>query len=111
MSSVNIANALTLGLPQDLHVDTASNEANIALLIFFVPYINFEIPSNFLMRYFKPHVGCKSRFSVSGRKRRFWPVAVSACILSFGVVMLCQGLGKFNHLKGLLVLMIPSDGL
>ena len=31
-------------------------QGNVALTIFFVPYIIFEIPSNILMKRFKPHV-------------------------------------------------------
>ncbi|KAL8678397.1 MAG: hypothetical protein Q9186_005239 [Xanthomendoza sp. 1 TL-2023] len=77
LDRVNIANALTLGLPGDLHLNAKSNQANVALTIFFVPYILFEIPSNLLMRYFKPHI---------------W--SVSGCILAFGIVMLCQGFVK-----------------
>lgn len=71
LDRVNIANALTLRLPQDLHLK--GNEPNVALTIFFVPYVLFEIPSNILLKKFKPHV---------------W---LSGCILAFGIVMLCQG--------------------
>lgn len=71
LDRVNIANALTLGLPKDLHLK--GNQSNIALTIFFVPYVLFEIPSNILLKKFKPHV---------------W---LSGCILAFGIVMLCQG--------------------
>ncbi|KAF6236749.1 hypothetical protein HO173_005040 [Letharia columbiana] len=71
LDRVNIANALTLRLPKDLHLK--GNESNVALTIFFVPYVLFEVPSNILMKRFKPHV---------------W---LSGCILAFGIVMLCQG--------------------
>jgi len=43
-----------MGLPADLGLK--GNEANIALTIFFVPYIIFEIPSNILMKRLSPHV-------------------------------------------------------
>ncbi len=33
---------------------------NTALAIFFVPYILLEIPSNILLKRFKPHVWCKT---------------------------------------------------
>ena len=71
LDRVNIANALTLGLPKDLHLK--GNQSNVALTIFFVPYVLFEIPSNIFLKKFKPHV---------------W---LSGCILAFGIVMLCQG--------------------
>ncbi|KAI9695979.1 MAG: hypothetical protein M1820_008320 [Bogoriella megaspora] len=71
LDRVNISNALTMSLPKDLGL--TGQKPNIALTIFFVPYILFEIPSNILMKKFQPHV---------------W---LSGCILVFGIVMLCQG--------------------
>lgn len=52
--SVNIGNALTLRLPEDLHLK--GDQRNVALTIFFVPYVLFEIPSNILMKRSKPHI-------------------------------------------------------
>ncbi|KAI0845359.1 MFS general substrate transporter [Daldinia vernicosa] len=71
LDRVNISNALTLGLPAELGL--VGDQPNIALTIFFAPYIVFEIPSNILMKKLGP---------------RIW---ISACILSFGVVMIGQG--------------------
>ncbi|KAI0973736.1 putative allantoate permease [Xylaria arbuscula] len=68
---VNISNALTLGLSTELGL--VDQQPNIALTIFFIPYILFEIPSNILMKKFNPHV---------------W---IPGCILIFGVVMVAQG--------------------
>lgn len=48
-------------------------QPNIALAVFFVPYIIFEIPSNILLKRFSP---------------RTW---LSICIFGFGVVELGQG--------------------
>lgn len=68
---VNISNALTLGLPDELGLD--GDQPNIALTIFFVPYIIFEIPSNVIMKKLNP---------------RTW---LSGCIKSFGIITLGQG--------------------
>ncbi|KAI0097507.1 putative allantoate permease [Nemania sp. FL0031] len=68
---VNISNALTLGLTQELGL--VGQQPNTALTIFFVPYIIFEIPSNILMKRLNPHI---------------W---LSCCILAFGVIMIGQG--------------------
>ena len=57
---VNIGIALTLGLPKNLHLNSKSNQQDVAITIFYVLYIMFEIPSNLLMRYFKSHVWCGS---------------------------------------------------
>lgn len=51
-----------------------SNEYNTALVIFFAPYILFEIPSNILLKKFKPHL---------------W---LSGCMFLFGITTVCQGL-------------------
>jgi len=72
LDRVNIANAALFGLKQDLKL--GGNEYNTALVIFFVPYILFEIPSNALMKHFKPHV---------------W---LSVCMFLFGLTICLQGL-------------------
>jgi MFS family permease len=69
-----------MSLPTELGLK--GQQANIALTIFFVPYVLLEIPSNILMKKFNPHV---------------W---LSSCILAFGVIMLCQGF--VNSYGGLL---------
>ncbi|KAJ5369664.1 hypothetical protein N7509_014276 [Penicillium cosmopolitanum] len=70
LDRVNISNALTMSMPTDL--DLYGDRANIALLIFYIPYILFEIPSNIVMKKLKPHI---------------W---LSGCIIAFGIVMLGQ---------------------
>jgi MFS family permease len=59
-----------MSMPTDLNL--YGDRANIALLIFYIPYIIFEIPSNIVMKKLKPHV---------------W---LSGCIIAFGIVMLGQ---------------------
>ncbi|KAI1213912.1 MFS general substrate transporter [Annulohypoxylon truncatum] len=71
LDRVNISNALTMGLPAELGLE--GQQSNIALCIFFVPYIIFEIPSNILMKKLNPHI------------------YLPACILCFGIIMLGQG--------------------
>ncbi|EMC97367.1 hypothetical protein BAUCODRAFT_33085 [Baudoinia panamericana UAMH 10762] len=54
LDRVNIANANVYGLSTELKLK--GNQYNTALVIFFVPYILFEIPSNILLKRFKPHI-------------------------------------------------------
>lgn len=61
---------MTLGIVKDLNL--YGERPNTALVVFYAPYILFEIPSNVLMKRFNPHV---------------W---LSGCITAFGVVMLGQ---------------------
>ena len=74
LDRVNISNAAIFGLQQDLKMQ--KTDLNTALTIFFVPYVLFEIPSNLLLKKFKPHV---------------W---LSGCMFLFGLVTVCQGLVK-----------------
>lgn len=63
-----------MSMPTDL--DLYGDRENVALLIFYIPYIIFEIPSNIVMKKVKPHV---------------W---LSGCIIAFGIVMLGQAFVK-----------------
>ncbi|KAJ5581231.1 hypothetical protein N7450_007532 [Penicillium hetheringtonii] len=74
LDRVNISNALTMSMPDDLYL--YGNRENVALLIFYIPYILFEIPSNIVMKKLKPHV---------------W---LSGCIVAFGICMLGQAFVK-----------------
>ncbi|KAF2200482.1 MFS general substrate transporter [Delitschia confertaspora ATCC 74209] len=73
LDRVNISNANIFGLSEELHI-TTGNKYNTALVIFFVPYILFEIPSNILLKKLKP---------------RIW---LSLCMFAFGFITICQGL-------------------
>ncbi|KAF4314133.1 Major facilitator superfamily [Botryosphaeria dothidea] len=75
LDRVNIANANVFGLSEELGLASANSmKYNTALVIFFVPYVLFEIPSNVLMKKFKPNV---------------W---LSGCMFFFGLVTILQGL-------------------
>ena len=54
LDRVNIANARLFSLEKDLGL--VENQYNIALVIFFVPYIAFEIPANLLLKKFRPSI-------------------------------------------------------
>jgi hypothetical protein len=76
-SSVNIANANVFGLSEELDL-VRDNRYNNALVIFFVPYILFEIPSNVILKYLKPRV---------------W---LSICMFGFGLGTLCHAGTSFH---------------
>lgn len=73
LDRVNIANANVFGLSKELDL-LRDNRYNTALVIFFVPYVLFEIPSNILLKKMEP---------------RLW---LSICMFGFGVVTTLQGL-------------------
>ncbi|KAK4496342.1 hypothetical protein PRZ48_012322 [Zasmidium cellare] len=72
LDRINISNANVFGLSDDLHLN--GDKFNTALVIFFVPYVLFEIPSNILLKKFKPNV---------------W---LSLNMFMFGFVTIMQGL-------------------
>ena len=74
LDRVNIANAVLFGLEKDLGIPANSTEYNNTLVIFFVSYVVFEIPSNVFLKRLRPHI---------------W---LSGCMFAFGLVMTCQGL-------------------
>lgn len=49
---INIGNARIQGLEKDLKMK--GQDYNVALFVFFIPYILFEVPSNILIRKFAP---------------------------------------------------------
>lgn len=54
LDRVNIGNAAIFGLKEDLNLGGV--EYNVALTIFFVPYILFEIPSNLILKKARPRI-------------------------------------------------------
>src|SRR6202035_269240 len=54
LDRVNIGNARLFGLEADTGL--IGNQYNIALLLFFVPYILFEVPSNLILKKMKPRI-------------------------------------------------------
>ncbi|KIM97256.1 hypothetical protein OIDMADRAFT_147763 [Oidiodendron maius Zn] len=69
----NIGNAKIQGLTRDLHLST--NGYNIAATVFFLTYFAFEIPSNLLLKRFRPSVWLPSIM-----------IAWGACTVCLGVV-------------------------
>nr|QFR37159.1 MFS transporter [Cyberlindnera americana] len=79
LDRINISNAKVYGMATDLNL--VGNQFNTALTVFFVPYIFFEIASNYFMKKIPPHM---------------W---LSSCILCFGAITL--GLGFVKNFSGL----------
>ncbi|KAK3072229.1 High-affinity nicotinic acid transporter [Teratosphaeriaceae sp. CCFEE 6253] len=64
LDRVNIANANVYGLAKELGL--TGNQYNVALVIFFVPYVLFEIPSNMLLKRFRPHIWLSANMFLFG---------------------------------------------
>ena len=52
LDRINIGNARIQGLEKDLNM--SGQDYNVALMVFFIPYILFEVPSNILIRKIRP---------------------------------------------------------
>lgn len=79
LDRINISNANVYGISRDLNL--VGNQFNTALTVFFVPYIFFEVLSNYVMKKVPPHI---------------W---LSLCIFFFGVVTI--GMGFVTNFGGL----------
>jgi len=76
LDRVNLGNARTLNndSPKDnivVELGLTGNRYNIAVAVFFVPYVVFEAPSNFAMKFFSPSV---------------W---IGRIMISWGVITMC----------------------
>ncbi|KAF8529980.1 putative MFS nicotinic acid transporter Tna1 [Gautieria morchelliformis] len=72
LDRVNIGQARLAGLEKDLKLH--GNQFDIALTIFFVSYVAFEVPSNLVLKKFKP------------------PRWICFLMVSWGIVQVCMGL-------------------
>jgi MFS family permease len=71
LDRVNISNANVYGMSKQIGL--TGDQYNICLTIFFVPYVVFEVPSNILLKKFRPHA---------------W---LSFCMVCFGLISIGQG--------------------
>jgi hypothetical protein len=60
LSRINIGNARLQGLEKDLHMDREGPKFNIALFMFFIPYILLEVPSNLVLKRMRPSIWLSS---------------------------------------------------
>ncbi|KAL2871213.1 major facilitator superfamily domain-containing protein [Aspergillus lucknowensis] len=83
LDRINIGNARLQGLERDLGME--GNDYNLALFIFFIPYILCEIPCNLIMKRLAPSTWLSSIMA-------FWEFAD----WFLGVITICQGFVKNN---------------
>ncbi|KAE9978654.1 hypothetical protein BLS_000401 [Venturia inaequalis] len=111
LDRVNISNANIFGLSKELHL-LKDNRYNICLVIFFVPYVLFEIPSNVLLKKFKPNVwlsfcmfpGCFYLIGMWYRRheaqRRYSFFFSSTTLAGAFGALLASAIGKMDGLRG-----------
>lgn len=62
----NIGNARLAGLPEDLGIAGVGTQFNLALLVFYIPYILVDVPSNLLLKKFRAGVYLPSLITAWG---------------------------------------------
>lgn len=82
LDRINISNARIQGMTEEL--DLYGNRFNIALFVYFVPYILFEIPSNMIFRKTKPEY------------------YLSSLMFSWAIINMCMGF--VSTYQGLVIL-------
>ena len=96
----NIGNAKLAGLPEDLGIDTGTS-FNVALLVFYIPYILVDVPSNLLLKKVKAGIFLPSLITAWG--------LVCTCIgftKSFAGLVVCRlllGLFEGGILGGVII--------
>ncbi|KPM43660.1 hypothetical protein AK830_g2876 [Neonectria ditissima] len=80
LDRINISNARIQGLTEE--IDLSGNRFNIALFIYFLPYILLEVPSNMIIRRMRPSL------------------YLSGLMFIWGIINMCMG---FVHSYGALV--------
>ncbi|KAK6359159.1 hypothetical protein TWF696_000327 [Orbilia brochopaga] len=84
MDRTNIGNAKVAGMQADLHL--SSNQYSVALVVFFIGYVLFEVPSNMILSKVNPSA------------------YIPFMMFLWGIVTICMGFIKtYHHLVGLRV--------
>ena len=76
LDRINIGNARIQGLEEDLKMK--GQDYNIALFVFFIPYILFEVPSNIMIRKVAPSTWISSIMVLWGRSQSCLDLVVVA---------------------------------
>jgi sugar phosphate permease len=73
LDRINIGNAKIEGMPKELKMK--GNDYNVALLVFFIPYIILEVPSNLILKNIDPPKWLSGMMFICGMVQsimRFW---------------------------------------
>ncbi|CAJ2510593.1 Uu.00g062180.m01.CDS01 [Anthostomella pinea] len=88
MDRTNIGNAKIQGMTKDL--DMSGTDYSVALFVFFIPYVLFEVPSNILIKHIAPSTWLSANMAL-------WGIAT----IGQGLVTNLQGLIACRFLLGL----------
>ena len=92
LDRINIGNARIQGLEKDLGMK--GHDYNIALFIFFIPYILFEVPSNLFLKKVSPSWWLSGIMFSWGMFEPTYMKGLELTSIILGVVTTCQGVVK-----------------
>ncbi|OJJ54927.1 hypothetical protein ASPSYDRAFT_158769 [Aspergillus sydowii CBS 593.65] len=90
LDRINIGNARLQRLEEDLGME--GNDYNLALFIFFIPYILCEIPCNLIMKRLAPSTWLSSIMALWGAMMR----SLGKWLIELGITTICQGFVQNN---------------
>jgi MFS family permease len=96
----NIGNAKIVGLPEELGISTGT-KFNVALLVFYIPYILIDVPSNWIVKHFKAGIYLPALITAWGLVSTF--VGFTRSFAGLIVARLLLGLFEGGLLGGILV--------
>ncbi|KAJ3574208.1 hypothetical protein NPX13_g4437 [Xylaria arbuscula] len=96
----NIGNAKIVGLPDDLGIDTGTS-FNVALLVFYIPYILVDVPSNWIVKHVKAGIYLPALITAWGLVSTF--VGFTESLAGLIVARLLLGLFEGGLLGGIVV--------
>ena len=100
LDRINIGNARLFGLEADLNMQ--GDQFNIALFVFFIPYILCELPANIILKNLKPHIWLATMIVGFGKRYNLLHLSRSTAVTvlllirgeNIGIVTICQGLTR-----------------
>ena len=92
LDRINIGNAKIEGMPHELKMK--GNDYNVALLVFFIPYILLEVPSNLILKNLDPPKWLSGMMFICGMIQSIMSFLDTDSLLMLGILAMCMGFVK-----------------
>jgi MFS family permease len=96
----NVGNAKIVGLPEDLGISTGTT-FNVALLVFYIPYVLVDVPSNWIVKHVKAGIYLPALITAWGLVSTF--LGFTESLAGLIVARLLLGLFEGGLLGGIVV--------
>ena len=92
LDRINIGNAKIEGMPHELKMK--GNDYNVVLLVFFIPYILLEVPSNLILKNLDPPKWLSGMMFICGMIQSIMSFLDTDSLLMLGILAMCMGFVK-----------------